>query len=302
MKMHGELALRKLLSPLRDAAVIDACLVRVPAIRDSSAREVASRVVGARVKASDEGVALVRALREVPEEFLGPRDRDGERARESAAIRTASTSLRSAADALGAKLAEERTFGTGTYQLDGRVEGGSKYAVQGTLKGTSTRSGDLIVRFWNLWGGSNVCRKVMTSSARDSIYRSPERLEAAVLKLDELAPFIDSPLLLHREPLLLAIETEELIRRLVRLRRIFPRGDLGHACTGAPALLLAEPESLERAVNKVKRERNLSSSSAVMKCVTELVQGDGIDSLLAHDDAYVDIVENDASAKAVVVA
>ena len=54
-------------------------------------------------------------------------------------------------------------------------------------------------------------------------------------------------------------------------------------------------------MNKVKRERNLSSSSAVMKCVTEIVQGDGIDGLLAHDDAYVDKVENDASAKAVVV-
>ena len=298
----GELALRRLLSPLRDAAVIDACLTRVPDIRESSARDVASRVVGARVKASDEGVALVQALREVPEEFLAPRDRARERAVEREAMRAASSSLRNAADALGAKLTEERTFGTGTYQRDGRVEGGGKYAVQGTLKGTSTRSGDLIVRFWNLWGGSNACRKMMTSSARDSIYRSPERLEAAILKLDELAPFIDSPLLLHREPLLLAIETEELIRRMVRLRRVFPRGDLGHACTGAPALLLAEPESLERAVSKLKRERNLTSSSAVMKYVTEIVQAGGIASLLAHDDACVDEVENETEEKAVVVA
>ena len=55
-------------------------------------------------------------------------------------------------------------------RMDARMANGG---VGGTLKGTSDRAGDLTVRFWNLWGGSSECRRVVTESPRGSVYRDP---------------------------------------------------------------------------------------------------------------------------------
>jgi hypothetical protein len=94
---------------------------------------------------------------------------------------------------------------------DGRDDG--KWRVQGTYKGTSSRAEDLKVRFWNLWGGSSECRRAVTESPRGSVYRDPERMEAAVCGLDRYMPFVDAPMLLHRAPALLEMTPEELARR-----------------------------------------------------------------------------------------
>ena len=68
----------------------------------------------------------------------------------------------------------------------------------------------------------------MTKSARNSAYRNPERLERAVLNLDRVAPFVDSPMLLHRAPELLEYPTEEIVRRLVRMKFLFAAVDVGY--------------------------------------------------------------------------
>ena len=131
---------------------------------------------------------------------------------------------------------------------DGRLEG--KYRVGGTLKGTSTRAGDLVVRFWNLWGGSSACRAAVTASPRGSIYRDPARMEAAVLRLDRYAPFVDAPMLLHRAPALLERDAEAIVRDLAWMKRpdVLGGGDVARLCELAPGLLLATREEIRAAL------------------------------------------------------
>jgi hypothetical protein len=147
---------------------------------------------------------------------------------------------------------------------DGRTEGGNaKYAVQGTLKGTSTREGDIIARFWNLWGGSNRCRQILTKSARDSIYRTPGRLEAKLLALDRVFPFLDVPLFMHKEPRLFEVDTNELIMRVAKCRDVFRSGSVAHAVTLAPGILLEDLEEVKEALCSFKRNNNLRSEHEV---------------------------------------
>ena len=96
-------------------------------------------------------------------------------------------------------------------RLRGWTRGDGSGAWGGTLKGTSDRAGDLTVRFWNLWGGSSECRRVVTESPRGSVYRDPARMEAAVVRLDRYVPFVDAPMLLHRAPKLLESDAETLV-------------------------------------------------------------------------------------------
>ena len=277
--MSAESFVRRILSPLRDAAAIDRALADVPELSRGTRAEAFERVVRARGRATDARVALVDALRERAAEFLtldaaGTTTRgDGrESGRAVRAVTRASTSL---AAAVGA------TMEGGS--LDGRTERG-KYAVAGTYKGTSTRDEDLKVRFWNLWGGSKKCRDVMTKSARGSVYRDPARLERAVLALDRVVPFVDAPLLLHRAPELLEMDTEELVRRLVKMKWLFPKRDVGFLATQTPELLMLEPERLASAVSLF--EANGGES------VSEFVQVEGVEALeaLADGDRAVDVV------------
>ena len=140
------------------------------------------------------------------------------------------------------------------------------------------------MRFWNLWGGSKKCRDVMTKSARGSVYRDPARLERAVLALDRVVPFVDAPLLLHRAPELLEMDTEELVRRLVKMKWLFPKRDVGFLATQTPELLMLEPERLASAVSLF--EANGGES------VSEFVQVEGVEALeaLADGDRAVDVV------------
>ena len=151
-----------------------------------------------------------------------------------------------------------------TVSRDGRTEGGNaKYAVQGSLKGTSTRTGDIVARFWNLWGGSNRCRQILTKSSRESIYRTPARLEAKLLALDRVFPFLDVPLFMHKDPRLFEVETNELIVRIAKCRDVFKSGSVSHVVTLAPGILLEDFEDVKEALVTFKRNNNLRSEHEV---------------------------------------
>lgn len=141
---------------------------------------------------------------------------------------------------------------------DGRTQGGGKWTVGGTLKGTTTRADDLKVRFWNLWGGSSECRRAVTESSRGSVFRDPARMEAAVTRLDRYVPFIDVPMLLHRAPPLLEVDTTTLVRRVAGLKTALSGGDLGAVLGLAPQLLLATADEAHAAVAEVRREVKLA--------------------------------------------
>jgi len=149
---------------------------------------------------------------------------------------------------------DESTGSTG----DGRTQGGGKWTVGGTLKGTTTRADDLKVRFWNLWGGSSECRRAVTESPRGSVFRDPARMEAAVTRLDRYVPFIDVPMLLHRAPPLLEVDTTTLVRRVAGLKTALRGGDLGAVLGLAPGLLLATADEANAAVAEVRREVKLA--------------------------------------------
>lgn len=280
--MPTELLLRRLLSPLADASVVDGALRDVAGLREATQREAFGRVVAARMRATDANKALVECLRAHPEEYLAAPVRVKTRGKgPGIAANDAARAASAVADRLVAKTAVGMTSSSSN---DGRyTDAGAKWSVQGTLKGTSTRAEDLKVRFWNLWGGSKRCREVMTKSDRRSVYRTPERLELAVLRLDAVAPFVDAPLLLHGAPELLAFDTDEIVRRLVKMKEVFPSGDVGFVCTGTPELLLIEPASLKRAVRAFARERGASGSAALAASVAELVKTEGIEVLRAYD-------------------
>jgi hypothetical protein len=172
---------------------------------------------------------------------------------------------------------------------DGREDG--KWRVGGTLKGTSDRAGDLTVRFWNLWGGSSECRRVVTESPRGSVYRDPARMEAAVVRLDRYVPFVDAPMLLHRAPRLLESDAETIVRRIARLKNTLRGGDVGQLLGLAPTLLLAEEEEMAAAVRGVaaeaaaRRGGRRASEVAVFEDAARIVREGGAESLLARGRA-----------------
>lgn len=265
--MAAEHVVRRLLSPLRDAAIVDRALADVPELARSP-REAFARIVRAVDRAEAANVSVTELMRSPREAFAleaSTTTRATARARATKAVESASDAL----------MRTVRKDAGSASARDGRMDG--KWLVAGTLKGTSTREEDLKVRFWNLWGGSKACRTVMTKSARNSAYRNPERLERAVLNLDRVAPFVDSPMLLHRAPELLEYPTEEIVRRLVRMKFLFAAVDVGFVATQTPSLLLLEPETLARAVGAFA-DGDVATLAAR---VAEFVERDGIDAFAA---------------------
>ena len=92
-----------------------------------------------------------------------------------------------------------------------------RFPVGGTYKGVADRDADLVVRFWNLWGGSNRCRGIMSASSKRSVYRSPQDLERIVVNVDRALPYVDAPMLLTNEPELLQLTPTEIVRAYVRV-------------------------------------------------------------------------------------
>ena len=132
---------------------------------------------------------------------------------------------------------------------------------------------------------------MVTKSARGSVYRNPARMESKVTRLDKFLPFVDAPMLLHRAPRLLELETTALVRAIVRMKHALPGGDIGRLLELAPELLLAGDEAFAAAVAGVaaelaerKGDGARVSSRDVYDAAAKLVRDGGAASLLARGE------------------
>jgi len=71
----------------------------------------------------------------------------------------------------------------------------------------------------------------------------------------------------------LAMETEEIVRRLVKMKDVIPR-DVGFVATQTPALLLMEPETLALCARRLAKLKKGTS-------VVEFIHSDGIEAFAA---------------------
>ena len=269
-------------------------IAKIPSVlADASPKHVARVLVDLRESRGDAAdlVELVLANPELLTALPPPRDdpfvaaKRAERREKRAA---AALAARTATARIGARMLESDKK---KKNADGREDGA--WRVGGTLKGTSTRADDLCVRFWNLWGGSSECRKVVTASARGSVYRDPARMESKVVRLDKFLPFVDAPMLLHRAPSLLELDTVDLVRAIVRMKHVMPGGDIGRVLELAPELLLAKEEAFAGAVAGVANEVSIkkrngarASHRETYDAAAKLVRDGGAASLLARGETH----------------
>lgn len=261
--------LEPLLVPLLGEEWTADLILTCPEVLGMDARQLGWTLV--LLNGDDEGDSLVDIAKTTPERLVLSEEDIARMKRERSKMYTeqkkrAVLKAREAVAKLSQTMMQNVASGNDTASMsrDGRTEGGNaKYAVQGTLKGTSTREGDIIARFWNLWGGSNRCRQILTKSARDSIYRTPGRLEAKLLALDRVFPFLDVPLFIHKEPRLFEVDTNELIIRVAKCRDVFRSGSVAHVVTLAPGILLEDLEEVKEALYSFKRNNNLRSEHEV---------------------------------------
>ena len=265
--------LEPLLVPLLGEEGIAELILTCPEVLGMDARQLGWTLV--LLSGDDEGDSLVDIAKTTPERLVLSEEDIARMKRERSKMyaeqkKRAVLKAREAMAKLSQTMMQNAASGksenndTARMSRDGRTEGGNaKYAVQGTLKGTSTREGDIIARFWNLWGGSNRCRQILTKSARDSIYRTPGRLEAKLLALDRVFPFLDVPLFMHKEPRLFEVDTNELIMRVAKCRDVFRSGSVAHVVTLAPGILLEDLEEVKEALCSFKRNNNLRSEHEV---------------------------------------
>ena len=274
-------------------------MAKIPvALADSGPADAARVLVDLR-EAHGDAADLVAMLIANPELITArPKPRDdpalaAKRAERREKRAAAAAAARAATARVGARVLDGSKK-KNVVAADGREDGA--WRVGGTLKGTSTRADDLCVRFWNLWGGSSECRKVVTASARGSVYRDPARVESKVTRLDKFLPFVDAPMLLHRAPRLLELETVALVRAIVRMKRVLPGGDIGRVLELAPELLLAGDEAFAGAVAGVaaeladKRNGAPASRRDVYQAAAKLVRDGGAASLLARGETQKAVV------------
>ena len=110
----------------------------------------------------------------------------------------------------------------------------------------------MVQRFWRLWTGNAHCRHVVTHSPRGSVFRDPAEIEARVRRLHRFLPVVDVPMAFMREPQLLRVSAEDLVRRAVRVKTALPFID-ARAFHLAPGMLLASPDALAAAASALAR-------------------------------------------------
>ena len=210
--MAAEHVVRRLLSPLRDAAIVDRALADVPDLARSP-REAFARIVRAVDRAEAANVSVAELMRSPREAFAleaSTTTRATARARATKAVESASDAL----------MRTVRKDAGSASARDGRMDG--KWLVARDDEGDVDARGGFEGSVLEPVGGvEGVPDGDDEERARNSAYRNPERLERAVLNLDRVAPFVDSPMLLHRAPELLEYPTEEIVRRLVRMKFLF---------------------------------------------------------------------------------
>ena len=116
------------------------------------------------------------------------------------------------------------------------------------LYGVDNDEDEMVQRFWRLWTGNAHCRHVVTHSPRGSVFRDPAEIEARVRRLHRFLPVVDVPMAFMREPELLRVSAEDLVRRAVRVKIALPFID-ARAFHLAPAMLLASPDALADAAH-----------------------------------------------------
>ena len=139
--------------------------------------------------------------------------------------------------------------------------------------------GRLCVRFWNLWGVLGVSQGGHGERARLGISRPARGVEGdAAGQVHALR--VDAPMLLHRAPRLLELETVALVRAIVRMKHILPGGDIGRILELAPE----SPARRRRGVRRrgggrrrrARRERNGALRAATFyQAAAKLVRDGG---------------------------
>jgi hypothetical protein len=123
-------------------------------------------------------------------------------------------------------------------------------------------------------------------------------MEAIVLSLDRYMPFIDAPMLLHREPALFELAAEAVVRRAVAVRAVLRGGDVGRVLGLAPSLLLADEDDVRAAVEAIAEECETSGGGGggrkgrrkfrekdVFDAAFRAIQGGGAEAFLARGRA-----------------
>lgn len=114
-------------------------------------------------------------------------------------------------------------------------------------------------RFLRLWTGAAHCRRLVSSSSKNSIFRDGALLEARARSLLRSFPPLDDgtcgthgvdvPATLVREPMLLTCTDAEFVRGVLRAKKILRL--TGRQLTLAPGLILCENDALERGVRSL---------------------------------------------------
>jgi hypothetical protein len=114
-----------------------------------------------------------------------------------------------------------------------------------------------------------------------------------VVRLDKFLPFVDAPMLLHRAPSLLELDTVDLVKGIVRMKHVMPGGDIGRVLELAPELLLSKEEAFANAVAGVaaevsikKRNGARASHRETYDASAKLVRDGGAASLLARGETH----------------
>lgn len=133
-----------------------------------------------------------------------------------------------------------------------------------------------VQRFSRLWTGAAHCRSLVSKSSRGSIFRDGALLDARVRSLLRAFPPLDDgtcgthgvdvPIILVREPLLLACTDAEFVRGVVRAKKILEL--TGRQLTLAPGLILCETDALERGLRSLV-ERFGGKTKEALCAITE---------------------------------
>ena len=126
------------------------------------------------------------------------------------------------------------------------------------VDGVPRKEDKAVVHFWHLFGSIPECRRALTASPKTSAYRNAPLLESRVRALarvfDTETSGLDVPRVLTKQHQLLLWEANEVVRRVVELKRIAPELG-GRALTAAPGLLLCNPEDVAAARQEMEFAR-----------------------------------------------
>ena len=143
-------------------------------------------------------------------------------------------------------VAKAKTTLRGVQGWEDRRRGTRNMRARKFERHTSTRMGDIVARFWNLWGGSNRCRQILTKSlARIDISNAGE-IRGEIVRLDEHFLLRRAFVHAYKDPRLFDEGTNELIVRIAKCREGLKVDRFLHVIALAPGILLEDFEEARR--------------------------------------------------------